>query len=92
MNKSPYAANTSAKYVSTTAPKIIGSETFIIVAFKCADNNTPAAFASAIASTTKPFNAFKLKVEVSITSPAFNGDRPFNSVTAPCASTNSILN
>ncbi|MNI39135.1 hypothetical protein D3C85_1547080 [compost metagenome] len=74
------------------APKIIGSETFIMVAFKWADNNTPAALASAISFATKAFNADKLKAELSITSPAFNGDKPFNSVTAPSAPTNSILN
>ncbi|MNR61732.1 hypothetical protein D3C85_1835600 [compost metagenome] len=71
---------------------MIGSETFIIVAFKCADNNTLAALACSIASTTNAFNLARLNTELSITSPAFKLAKPFNSVTAPSAPTNSILN
>ncbi|MNF06494.1 hypothetical protein D3C80_2064530 [compost metagenome] len=71
---------------------MIGSETFIIVAFKCADNKTPAALVSAISFATNAFKAERLSAELSITSPAFKGAKPFNSVTAPSAATNSILN
>ncbi|MNL29224.1 hypothetical protein D3C87_1509010 [compost metagenome] len=71
---------------------MIGSETFIMVAFKCADNNIPSAFAAAIASATKDFNGARLITELSITSPALSGASPFNSVTVPFASVNSILN
>jgi len=34
-------ANTSAKYVFTAWPKMIGSETFIIVAFRWIEKSTP---------------------------------------------------
>ena len=49
-NVSPCFANTSAKYVFTAWPKMIGSETFIIVAFRWIENSTPCALASAICS------------------------------------------
>ena len=39
-NVSPCFANTSAKYVFTAWPKMIGSETFIIVALRWIENST----------------------------------------------------
>ena len=42
-NVSPCFANTSAKYVFTAWPKMIGSETFIIVALRWIENSTPCA-------------------------------------------------
>ena len=38
---SPCSANRSAKYARTAWPKMIGSDTFIIVAFRCTENSTP---------------------------------------------------
>ena len=38
---SPCSANTSAKNARTAWPKMIGSETFIIVAFRCSEKRTP---------------------------------------------------
>src|SRR5690606_39641978 len=77
---------------STIAPKMIGSETFIMVAFKCADNKIFFSFASAMADATKAFSLESVITEESITSPAFRFARPFNSLTEPSAATNSILN
>ena len=37
----------------TTVPNMIGSETFIIVAFRCSENSTPCRFASSICASTK---------------------------------------
>ena len=39
-SSSPYLSKTSAKYAFTTWPKMIGSETFIIVALRCTENRT----------------------------------------------------
>ena len=45
---SPCSANSSGKNACTAWPKMIGSETFIIVAFRCTENSTPSALARAI--------------------------------------------
>ena len=45
---SPYSAKVFGKKARTTWPKMIGSETFIIVAFRCTENSTPSALARAI--------------------------------------------
>ena len=45
---SPYSAKTSGKKAFTAWPKMIGSETFIIVALRWSENSTPSALASAI--------------------------------------------
>ena len=47
---SPYSANTSGKKARTTWPKMIGSETFIIVALRCTEKRTPSCWARAICS------------------------------------------
>ncbi|MNX66213.1 hypothetical protein D3C86_972990 [compost metagenome] len=86
-----YFSKTGAKKTSTIAPKIIGSETFIIVAFKCTENNTPFAFASSISLDTKLFSAFMLKTALSIISPALSGEVSFNVFVVPSLPTNSIL-
>ena len=44
------AAKVVGKKAWTTWPKMIGSETFIIVAFRCTENSTPSALARAICS------------------------------------------
>jgi hypothetical protein len=38
---SPYFSNTGASQALTAWPKMIGSETFIIVAFMCSENSVP---------------------------------------------------
>ncbi len=40
---SPYSSNTSAKYARTACPKMIGSDTRIIVVFRWTENSTPRA-------------------------------------------------
>ena len=44
----PCRSNTGAKKARTAWPKMIGSETFIIVAFRCSENSAPDEAASAI--------------------------------------------
>ncbi|MNX56031.1 hypothetical protein D3C86_868130 [compost metagenome] len=91
VNKEAYFLKTSAKYTSTIAPKIIGSETFIIVAFKCTESKTPAALASAIALAAKAFSLLTLKTELSIISPALSGVLALRTVVVPSFATNSIF-
>ena len=50
-------SNTSAKKARTAWPKMIGSETFIIVAFRCSENSTPCSLASAICSARNASSA-----------------------------------
>ena len=46
----PYCSNSVGKNARTTWPKMIGSETFIIVALRCTENSTSSAVARAICS------------------------------------------
>ena len=55
------------------APKIIGSETFIIVALRCTENKTFFALASSISCEINFFKAAKFKTALSIISPAKSG-------------------
>ena len=71
---------------------MIGSETFIIVAFKCTESNNPFAFASAISFAANSFKAFKLNTDESIISPAFNGEAAFKTVVVLFSAVNSITN
>ena len=43
LSSSACSANTAGKKARTAWPKMIGSETFIIVAFRCTENRTPCA-------------------------------------------------
>ena len=76
-------ANKSLKKTLTACPKIIGSETFIIVAFICNENNTFCFFASVISVSKKDNNAFLLRVVASIISPAKREIFSFNTVDSP---------
>jgi hypothetical protein len=51
---SPNFSNTGASQAFTAWPKMIGSETFIIVAFMCSENSTPSALVFSISSARKP--------------------------------------
>ena len=73
---SPCLANRSAKNTSTAWPKMIGSETFIIVAFMCSENSTPFALASAICSARNVRSAATLITVESMTSPAITAPWP----------------
>ena len=88
---SAYFVNTSLKKVSTMAPKIIGSEIFIIVAFKCAERITPLRFASSIAVCTNAFNELRFITEESITSPALRFAKSFRTFSEPSFPKNTIL-
>jgi hypothetical protein len=65
---SPYASKTSAKNARTTWPKMIGSLTFIIVAFRCTEYSTFSALACAIVSARKASSAFAERNVASTTS------------------------
>ena len=49
---------------------MIGSETFIMVAFRCSDSSTPFALASSISAAKKSRSARLLMTAASMTSPA----------------------
>ena len=79
-NKSPYFSNKGLKNAFTPCPKIIGSETFIIVAFKCNENRTPAVFAEATCSSKNSTNAFLLMNVPSRISPCCNARVSFKTI------------
>ena len=83
-------SKTSAKKTFTACPNMMGSDTFIMVAFKCNENKTPCCFASLICSAKKARKALTLIREESITSPACNGVLCFKTV-SPSAVFKTIL-
>jgi hypothetical protein len=87
---SPCSANTSAKNVRTAWPKMIGSETFIIVAFRCRENSTPFALASAICSARNASSACRRITAASTISPACTASPSLSTVTAPSVAMCSI--
>ena len=66
---SPYWANVFGKKARTTWPKMIGSETFIIVALRCTENSTPSALARAICAVRNSRSAATRMTDASTTSP-----------------------
>ena len=70
---SPYRSNTSGRKARTTCPKMIGSDTFIIVALRCTENSTPSALARAIWASRNSCNAATCSAVASTTSPASTG-------------------
>ena len=81
----------SSSNTDTTWPKMIGSATFIMVAFKCTENNTPLAFASASWSLIKPRSAVTFIKLASTTVPAVMSRPSFSTVFCPCWLTNRIV-
>ena len=69
---------------------MIGSETFIIVAFRCRENSRPCSLVSAICSCRKASSARARITAPSTTSPSSTGIEPFSTVAAPSAATYSI--
>ena len=69
------ARRASGKNACTTWPKMIGSETFIIVALRCTENSTSSALARAICSVRKRRSAATFMNVPSTTSPARTGMR-----------------
>jgi hypothetical protein len=69
---------------------MIGSETFIIVAFKCTENSTSRSSASATCSRRNASSARRLIRAPSTISPASTGMLRFRTVTVPSVATCSI--
>ena len=77
-------SNTSSPTTARTAwPKMIGSETFIIVAFRCTEKSTPCALASATCSARKASSAARRMTAASSTSPASTAMPALSTVTVP---------
>ena len=89
---SPCSANTSGRKARTTWPKMIGSETFIMVALRCTENSTSSAFARAIwAVRNSRSDATRIAV-ASTTSPARTGTDSRSTVVVPSSPTSSMRN
>ena len=87
---SPYRSNTSGRKARTTWPKMIGSETFIMVAFRCTENSTPSALARAICAARNSSSAATCMAVASTTSPASTGTDSLSTVVEPSSPTSSI--
>ena len=87
---SPCSSKTPAKNARTAWPKMIGSETFIIVAFRCSENRTPLALASAICSARNASSARRRITAPSTISPASTGSDSLSTVTVPPGATCSM--
>ena len=83
-------ANTGLKNARTACPKRMGSDTFIIVAFKCRENNTPDDLASATCCSRNSVSAAQLMNVASAISPANTATFSFMTVTLPSAATCSM--
>ncbi len=76
----------------TQWPNMMGSEIFIIVAFRCSDSSTPWAIASAISLAKKSRSARRLITEEAIDLAVFDGDTlSLSTVVLPSRSRSSIL-
>ena len=90
LSAAPYCSNRVGKNAWTTWPKMIGSETFIIVALRCTENSTSSALARAICSARKRRSAATFMKVPSTTSPASTGIDSLSTVTVPSAATCSM--
>ncbi len=70
---------------------MIGSETFIIVAFRCSENSTPWAFASSICASTNVASARVSITAASTTSPACTLMPVLSMLLRPSSPTTSIF-
>ena len=86
----PYAAKVFGKNARTAWPKMIGSETFIMVAFRCTEKSTPSDLARAICAVRNARSAATCITEASTTSPASTFRPGLSRVTAPSAATCSM--
>ncbi len=87
---SPYSANVFGKKARTTWPKMIGSETFIIVAFRCTENSTPSALARAICAVRNSRSGATRSTEASTTSPLRTGTDSRSTVVVPSSPASSM--
>ena len=69
---------------------MIGSETFIIVAFRCTENRTPCSLASATWPARNSSSAARRMTAASMTSPASSGVDCLSTVTLPSGATCSM--
>ena len=91
LKSSLYFSNNSEKYTSTAWPKIIGSLTFIMVAFMCRESKSPLSVASFICSCKKPRSAFLCITVASMISPESSVMFCFKICLFPEVSVSSIL-
>lgn len=87
---SPYAANVLGKKARTAWPKMIGSETFIIVAFRCTEKSTSSSLARATCAARNSRSAATRMTEASTTSPASTGTDSRSTVVLPSSPTSSM--
>ena len=74
----------------TACPKMIGSDTFIMVALRWTDSSTSSALARAICAVRKACSAATRMTVESTTSPASTGTDSRSTVSAPASSTRVI--
>ncbi len=86
----PCAANVFGKKARTTWPKMIGSETFIMVAFRCTENSTPSALARATCAVRNSRSAATRITDASTTSPASTGTDSRSTVVLPSSPASSM--
>ncbi|CAM5741345.1 hypothetical protein SALBM311S_01251 [Streptomyces alboniger] len=70
---------------------MIGSETFIMVAFRCTENSTPSALAWAIRAVRNSRSGATCMTEASTTSPSRTGTDSRRTVVEPSSPTSSIF-
>ena len=83
VNVSPYFSKRGANHARTPCPKMIGSDTFIMVAFMCSENSTPLSFAQATCFCRNEVNESLHIKEESTTSPASTATGVRSSVAFP---------
>ncbi len=87
----PYFAKVCGKKAFTTWPKMIGSDTFIIVALRWVENSTPSSLARCTCSARKESSALARSTVPSTTSPASTFRPLFSSVVWPSAPTKRMV-
>jgi hypothetical protein len=87
----PWAAKSSGKNASMTWPKMIGSETFIMVAFRCTESRTSSRLARSTCSARNASRAAARITVPSTTSPASTGTDSLSTVVLPSSATRRIV-
>ncbi len=87
---SAWSANSAGKKARTTCPKMIGSETFIMVALRCTENSTSSALARAIWAVRNSRSGPTRITVASTTSPASTGTDSRSTVVVPSSPTSSM--
>ncbi len=86
----PYCSKVFGKKARTTWPKMIGSETFIIVALRCTENRMSSALARAICAVRKERSSATCSTEASTTSSLRTGTDSRSTVVVPSSATSSM--